>query len=145
MYTDIYIYARKHNCKLRYVLVGWSSCLPAVGCNMMVESSSLQLPPPAVGHKLIYIPYILYVHAERLILYNIYRKLRCAIFLSDTFLRPPEGENSDDRRGGERRARVRCLTVRDRKSWQNRPTSYRRVAKRNIVHFVLAACSRDAM
>lgn len=45
--------------KLRYVLVGWSSCLPAVGCNMMVESSSLQLPPPAVGHKLIYIPYIL--------------------------------------------------------------------------------------
>lgn len=57
------IYARKHNFKLRYVLVGWSSCLPAVGCNMMVESSSLQLPPPAVGHKLIYI--------EKLILYDI--------------------------------------------------------------------------
>lgn len=32
---------------------------------MLAESSSLQLPPPAVGHKLIYIPHIfLYVRAN---------------------------------------------------------------------------------
>lgn len=49
------------------------------------------------------------MYMQRLILYNIYCKLHCAIFLFDTFLRPPEGENSGDRRGGERRARVRCF------------------------------------
>lgn len=36
------------------------------------------------------------MYMQRLILYNIYCKLHCAIFLFDTFLRPPEGENSDE-------------------------------------------------
>lgn len=75
-----------------------------------------------------------------------YRKLHCAFFLFDIFLRHSEGECSGDRRGGKTRARVRCSTVRGGKSWQ---ISYRRLAKRmsqeEIVRFVLIACSRDAI
>ena len=70
---------------------------------MMVESSSLQLPPPAVGHKLIYI--------EKLILYDIIviYIAQHFVFFFVTFLRHSEGENTGEKIEEERiRARVRC-------------------------------------